>query len=50
MCKQNNCNHNKNDENTTLIKIHRKEMIYPPQDKYYCDICHNFFIFPMEEN
>lgn len=45
MCDKIECNHNPNDDKTTLKKIPRKEMVYPPQDKYYCDVCHDFFIF-----
>ena len=41
--KEEKCNHDLKDKETTLKKINRKNMIFPPIDVYMCGTCHEFF-------
>lgn len=43
--KEEKCNHNPKDIDTTLKKLNRKNMIYPSADEFICTVCHSFFEF-----
>lgn len=37
------CNHNYEDETTTLKRLPRKTMVNPDRTEYVCMVCHKFF-------
>lgn len=39
------CNHNPKDDNTTLKRLNRRTMVYPRTDEFICKMCHQFFEF-----
>ena len=41
--KGNKCNHNPNDSKTSLKKLQKRIMTYPPIQEYVCTVCHKFF-------
>lgn len=45
-----NCNHNINNQNNSLIKISKKNMVFPDEVFFYCKNCKKSFIFIKKEN
>lgn len=39
------CNHNPSSPHSTLNSINKKNMVYPQEYDFYCNICHKGFRF-----
>ena len=46
--KRRRCNHDLKDENTTLRRLSKMNMVFPPQKNYICEECKKIFfaIYP----
>lgn len=43
--KRRRCNHDLKDENTTLRRLSKMNMVFPPQKNYICEECKKIFSF-----
>ena len=41
--KRRRCNHDLKDENTTLRRLSKMNMVFPPQKNYICEECKKIF-------
>lgn len=40
------CNHDYKDNNNTLKKMSKVEMVYPPVNTYFCEVCRKYIKIP----
>lgn len=43
------CNHNIEEKNNSLVKINKKNMVFPHEEFFYCKNCKKGFIFVKNE-